>query len=110
MYVLQQTGLAILLHRGSFWSKIWKNFTRKSSSVNVYRNYINPALALSEKFLPNVKINQEDLYSNVKLVLWGADTVLRSEFAPLTQSIIEVSWLVVLFYLNKIEITRIGFL
>lgn len=90
LYVFECSGVALPVHSGGFWSRLSTSFAGRSISSSAKNDYLVPALRLIAKYLPDVNIDLEHLYSDVRLVLWGADTVLRSDFAPLTQLLVEV--------------------
>lgn len=76
---------------GSFWTRLWTRLDEHFLSRAVKINYHPHVLRLVTKYLPNVDdADIKDDYSDVSLVLWGADTVLRSSFASLTQLLVEV--------------------
>lgn len=90
LYAFECTGVALPLHNGGFLSRLSTSFSGKTISSAAKNNYVAPTLRLATKYLPDVNIDLENLYSNIRLVLWGADTVLRSNFASLTQLFVEV--------------------
>lgn len=90
LYTFECTAVALPIHNGGFWSRLSTSFAGKSMFSNAKSNYLIPALRLVTKSLPNVNVDLDHLYSDVRLALWGADTVLRSNFASLTQSLVEV--------------------
>jgi hypothetical protein len=92
LYVFECTGAALPIHNGGFWSRLSTSFAGKFIFSNAKNNYLIPALQLAKKHLPDTHIDLDHLYADVRLLLWGVDTVLRSNFAPLTQSLIEVGW------------------
>ena len=66
------------------------NLKGKFFIASVRSNYVEPALKLISKYLPNADVKLENLYNDVELILWGGDVVLRSNFAPLTQLLVDV--------------------
>ncbi|KAH0950261.1 hypothetical protein HN011_010077 [Eciton burchellii] len=90
LYVFECTGAALPIHNGGFWSRLSTSFAGKFIFSNAKNNYLIPALQLAKKHLPDTHIDLDHLYADVRLLLWGVDTVLRSNFAPLTQSLIEI--------------------
>lgn len=84
--------MALPTLKGSFWSRISTNLAWGSISSNVLSNYVTPAIQIAKKHLNNLNISRDNLYSDVRLVLWGADTILRTDFASLTQMLVEVSF------------------
>lgn len=90
IYTVERTGAALPILQGSFWTRILANLAWKSISSNIENYYVTQAFKLAKERLQNVHIEQEDLYSDVRLVLWGADTILRMDFASLTQMLVEV--------------------
>ncbi|KAK2583946.1 hypothetical protein KPH14_001205 [Odynerus spinipes] len=90
IYAFERTGVALPILQNSFWSRVSTNLAWRSISSKVESNYVKPAFKLAKEHLPNVPIEQDNLYSDVRLVLWGADTVLRKDFASLTEMLVEV--------------------
>lgn len=73
--------------------------SRRSIFYTVRDEYIIYALRIAGKYLPHTDVNLDNLYDDVHLILWGADVILRSDFAPLTQLIVEVSNIKNIFYI-----------
>ncbi|KMQ99507.1 udp-glucuronosyltransferase 2a2 [Lasius niger] len=90
LYAFECTGVALPIHSGGFWSRLSTSFAGRSIFSAAKNGYLTPALKSVAKYLPDVNLDLDDLYSDVRLVLWGADTVLRSSFAVLTQLLVEV--------------------
>ncbi|XP_071553594.1 uncharacterized protein [Temnothorax nylanderi] len=90
LYAFECTRVALPVHTGGFWSRLSTSFLGRSIFSAAKNDYLVPALRLTAKHLPDVNIDLEHLYSDVRLVLWGADTVLRSDFASLTDLLVEV--------------------
>lgn len=90
LYAFECTNVALPIHSGGFWSRLSKSFAGRSILSAAKNGYLTPALKLTTKYLPDVNFDLDHLYSDVRLVLWGADTVLRSNFAFLTQLLVEV--------------------
>lgn len=90
LYAFECTRVALPVHSGGFWSSLSTSFSGKSLFSSVKNDYLTPAIRLAVEFLPFVNIDLEHLYSDVRLVLWGGDTVLRSDFASLTELFVEV--------------------
>ncbi|XP_011642023.1 UDP-glucuronosyltransferase 1-7C-like [Pogonomyrmex barbatus] len=90
LYAFECTRVALPIHNGGFWSRLLTSFAGKSIFSAAKNDYLIPALRLTVKYLPDVNIDLEHLYSDVRLVLWGSDTVLRSDFASLTQLFVEI--------------------
>lgn len=90
LYAFECTGVALPVHNGGFLSRLSTSFSGKSIFSTAKNNYVVPTLRLATKYLPDVNVDLENLYSNIRLVLWGADTVLRSNFASLTQLLVEI--------------------
>ncbi|XP_012216376.1 UDP-glucuronosyltransferase 2C1 [Linepithema humile] len=90
LYAFECTGVALPVHNGGFWSRFSTSFSGKSTYSIAKNNYVTPTLRLAAKYLLNVNVDLEHLYSDIRLVLWGADTVLRSNFASLTQLLVEI--------------------
>ena len=82
--------MALPVHENTFIHNFVDNLNLKYLIYSLEKNYIS----LAQKFLReksvgnNLPINE--LYSNVQLVLWGADPILRVNFALLTQLVAEV--------------------
>lgn len=98
LYAFECTGVALPIHSGGFWSRLSTSFAGRSIFSAVKQDYLIPALKLATKYLPDVKFDLDHLYSDVRLVLWGADTVLRSSFAVLTQFLVEVCILFFIYF------------
>lgn len=90
LYAFECTGVALPVHSGGFWSRLSTSFSGRSIFSTAKNDYLIPALRLASKYLPDVNIDLEHLYSDVRLVLWGGDTVLRSDFASLTDLFVEI--------------------
>ncbi|XP_025262136.1 UDP-glucuronosyltransferase 1-8 isoform X2 [Camponotus floridanus] len=90
LYAFECTRVALPIHSGGFWSRLSTSFAGRSIFSTVKNGYLTPALKLTTIRLPDVNFDLDHLYSDVRLVLWGADTVLRSNFAFLTQLLVEV--------------------
>lgn len=73
--------------------------SRRSTFYTIRDEYIIYALRIVGKYLPHTNLNLDNLYDDVHLILWGADVILRSDFAPLTQLIVEVSNIKNIFYI-----------
>lgn len=90
LYVFEYTGAALPVQSAGFWTRLWTSTTRRSTFSTVRDEYAVYALQIAKKYLPHTSLNIDNLYTDVRLILWGADVVLRSDFAPLTQLIVEV--------------------
>lgn len=90
IYVFEWTGAALSVQNTGFWTRLWTNMSRRSIFYTVRDEYIIYALRIAGKYLPHTDVNLDNLYDDVHLILWGADVILRSDFAPLTQLIVEV--------------------
>ncbi|XP_046821607.1 UDP-glucuronosyltransferase 2B14-like [Vespa crabro] len=90
VYAFERTGVALPILKGSFWRRIFMNFAWRSTSSNIQSNYVTPAFHIAKKYLTNLELSQDNLYSDVRLVLWGADSILRMDFASLTQMLVEI--------------------
>lgn len=90
LYAFECTGVALPIHNGGFWSRLSTSFSGRTIFSTAKNGYISPALRLATKYLSDINIDLEHLYSDVRLVLWGGDTVLRSDFASLTELFVEV--------------------
>lgn len=98
LYAFECTGVALPIHSGGFWSRLSTSFAGRSIFSAAKNGYLTPALKSVAKYLPDVNLDLDDLYSDVRLVLWGADTVLRSSFAVLTQLLVEVCKMHIILY------------
>ncbi|XP_011873448.1 PREDICTED: UDP-glucuronosyltransferase 1-7C-like [Vollenhovia emeryi] len=90
LYVFECTRVALPVHNGGFWSRLSTSFSGRTIFSAAKNDYLIPALRLVAKHLPDVNVDLEHLYSDVRLVLWGGDAVLRSDFASLTELLVEV--------------------
>ncbi|XP_012542401.2 UDP-glucuronosyltransferase 2B4 [Monomorium pharaonis] len=89
LYAFECTRVALQVHSGGFWSSVLTSFSGKSLFSAVKNDYLVPVIRLAIESL-SVNIDLEHLYSDVRLVLWGGDTVLRSDFASLTDLLVEI--------------------
>ncbi|XP_020282917.1 UDP-glucuronosyltransferase 2B30-like [Pseudomyrmex gracilis] len=91
LYAFESTGVALSVNNGSFFSRLATTFAARSVYSNAKNNYLSPALRLVCKYLTcDANVEFDRLYSDVRLVLWGADTVLRSNFASLTEMLVQI--------------------
>lgn len=90
LYAFECTRVALPVHSGGFWSRLSTSFSGRTIFSSVKNDYLIPALRLATKYLPDVNIDLEHLYSDVRLVLWAGDTALRSDFAPLTELLVKI--------------------
>ncbi|XP_015598027.1 UDP-glucuronosyltransferase 2B1 [Cephus cinctus] len=90
LYTFQKTEMALPIHRDGIWSRLIELMRARSILSSTDDSYVFPALKLVQKFLPDLHIKPETLYSDVTLVFWGADYVLRSDFALLSRSLVEI--------------------
>ena len=65
---------------------------RRSIFSTARDEYAAHALRIAGKYLPDTGLNLDNLYADVRLILWGADAILRLDYAPLTQLIVEVRY------------------
>lgn len=90
IYVFERSGVALPILKDGFWSRIFNNLAWRYISSNIESNFVTPAFRIAKKHLTDLEISQDDLYSDVRLVFWGADSILRMEFASLTQMLVEI--------------------
>lgn len=90
VYVFEYTGAALPVQNAGFWTRLWTSSSRRSIFSTAREEYAAYALRIAGKYLPDTGLNLDNLYADVRLILWGADVVLRSDFAPLTQLVVEV--------------------
>ncbi|XP_076170555.1 UDP-glucuronosyltransferase 2B7 [Ptiloglossa arizonensis] len=90
VYVFKSTCAALLVQNAGFWTRLRTSFSRRSIFSTARYECAAYALRVAGKYLPDADLNLDNLYANVRLILWGADNLLRSDFAPLTQLIVEV--------------------
>ncbi|XP_015438206.1 PREDICTED: uncharacterized protein LOC107193316 [Dufourea novaeangliae] len=90
VYVFEYMGAALPVQSDGFWTRLRTSFSRRSIFSAARDKYAAYALRIAGKYLPDTGLNLDNLYADVRLILWGADVLLRSDFAPLTQLIVEV--------------------
>ncbi|KAL0122556.1 hypothetical protein PUN28_007334 [Cardiocondyla obscurior] len=90
LYAFECTGVALPVHNGGIWSRLLTSFSGRSIFLAAKNGYLAPVLQLGNKYLQDVSIDLEHLYSDVRLVFWGGDTILRSDFASLTELLVGV--------------------
>lgn len=90
-YTFHRAGVALPVHSSGFWSGLYNSFSSKSVASSVETNYALPALRLAEKYLKDFEGNLQTFYSDVDLVLWNMDPILRSDYAYLTPLLVDVS-------------------
>lgn len=89
LYTFEYTRVALPVHSGGFWSRLSTALTGRSIFSATRNDYQIPALRLTTKYISDWH-DFEHLYSDVRLVLWGGDRVLRSDFASLTELLVVV--------------------
>lgn len=81
--------MALPVHESGFMQSFIENLNLKYYLYSVESSYVSPMMSIiSEKFPLSDSLT--NLYSNVQLILWGADPILRVNSALLTQLIAEV--------------------
>lgn len=90
LYTFIQTESAIPINTEGFMMTMISTVKDKLFISSIRSNYVNPALKLVSKYLPNIDVTLENLYNDVELILWGSDSVFSTNFAPLTQLVVEV--------------------
>ncbi|XP_076285881.1 UDP-glucuronosyltransferase 2B31 isoform X3 [Lasioglossum baleicum] len=90
VYVFEYTGAALPVQSTGFWTRLRTSLSRKSIFSVARDEYAVYALRIGGKYLPETGLNLDNLYTDVRLILWGSDVVLRSDFASLTPLIVEV--------------------
>ncbi|XP_017885861.1 UDP-glucuronosyltransferase 2B17-like [Ceratina calcarata] len=90
LYVFEYTGAALPVHGVGLSARFWSSSSRRSIFSTARDEYGVYALPLAGKYLPDTGLNLDNLYSDVRLILWGSDIVLRTDFVPLTPLIVEV--------------------
>ncbi|KAH0560486.1 UDP-glucuronosyltransferase 2C1-like [Cotesia glomerata] len=90
-YAVEKSRMAIPFQTGTFYERFLTNLNLKSMVTYVDNHYVNQAFKLVKQYINNVEdTNLYDLYSDVKVFLWGGDPVLRLDFSPLTHQLVEV--------------------
>ncbi|XP_046425089.1 UDP-glucuronosyltransferase 1A9 [Neodiprion fabricii] len=89
-YVFHQSGIALPILTGGFWNRLSSLLGIRSIVKNANSNYVTPALELVEKYLPAETDTIENLYRDVDLIFWGADTILRSDVSFVSQMLVEI--------------------
>lgn len=90
LYVFEVTGSALPIQTAGFWARLSAAGTRRSVLSTARDDYGTNALRVAEQHIPDVTLTTATLYSDVRLILWGSDVILRSNFASLTQYIVEI--------------------
>lgn len=92
IYVFEYSGAAFPVQSAGFWTRLRMTIARRSIFSKARDEYAAHALRIARKYLPDTGLNLDNLYADVRLILWGADAILRLDFAPLTQLIVEVRY------------------
>ncbi|XP_033340704.2 UDP-glucuronosyltransferase 2A3 [Megalopta genalis] len=90
IYVFEYTGTALPVQSAGLWTRLRTSLSRRSIFSTARDEYTAYALRMGGKYLPETGFNLDNLYTDVRLILWGGDVILRSDFAPLTPLIVEV--------------------
>lgn len=90
LYVFVKTGMALPVHETGLLQSFIENLNLKFYMYSIDSNYVSTTQKMIQKKLPNADNSLVNLYSNVQLVLWGADPILRMNSALLTQLVAEV--------------------
>lgn len=90
IYVFEYSGAAFPVQSAGFWTRLRMTITRRSIFSTARDEYAAHALQIAGKYLPDTGLNLDNLYADVRLILWGADAILRLDYAPLTQLIVEI--------------------
>ncbi|KAK0167975.1 hypothetical protein PV327_001821 [Microctonus hyperodae] len=90
-YAIENLRMAIPIQTNNFLDRFWSHIQFRAVVSHAENNYVMSALKLTRKYLNNLEETSLDkFYSDVELLLWGYDHVLRSDFATLTQRLVEV--------------------
>ncbi|XP_015109949.1 UDP-glucuronosyltransferase 1-8 [Diachasma alloeum] len=89
-YAVQKTKMGIPIFTEGIYERFWANVNTQRVIARVESNFVNPGLKIAGKYVSNVGDTLDELYSNVELLLWGGDPILRTDFASLTQRFVEV--------------------
>lgn len=90
-YAIDKTKLGIPISTESIYDRFWTNINYRTLISRSQSNYVKPAINLAKQYLKNYNGESIDqLYSNVELVFWGCDPILRKDFAALTHRFVEV--------------------
>ncbi|XP_016839145.1 UDP-glucuronosyltransferase 1-5 [Nasonia vitripennis] len=90
LYVFVKTGMALPVHETGLLQSFIENLNLKFYMYSIESNYVSATHKMIQKKLPNIDNSLANLYSNVQLVLWGADPILRMNSALLTQLVAEI--------------------
>ena len=90
LYVFEYTNAAWPVQSAGLWTRLWTSFLRRTKFSTTRDEYVAYALRIAGKYLPDTGLNLDNLYTDLRLILWGSDVILRSDFVPLTQLIVEV--------------------
>lgn len=90
LYVFEYTDAALPVHGVGLSGRLWSSSSKRSIVSTARDEYAAYALRVAGKYLPDTGLNLDNLYFDVRLILWGSDIVLRTDFVPLTPLIVEV--------------------
>lgn len=85
-----RTGMALPIHDTGLVQSFIENLNLKYLLYTLESNYVAPVQKIIREEIPDADTTMTNLYSNVQLVLWGADPVLRMNSALLTPLVAEV--------------------
>lgn len=89
-YAIEKTKFGIPISTDGIYDRFWNNVNYKTIIGRSKNNYITPTINLMKKYIKNYDYdNIDDLYLNIELLFWGGDSILRNNFAKLTNRFIE---------------------
>ncbi|XP_014208984.1 UDP-glucuronosyltransferase 1-8-like [Copidosoma floridanum] len=89
-YAFTKTGMALPVHELNFVQSFIESLNLRFFVYNIENKYVVPTQKMLLEKLSQATIPLSNLYSNVQLVLWGADPILRNNYSPLTQLVAEI--------------------
>ncbi|KAL2735163.1 UDP-glucuronosyltransferase 2B4-like [Vespula squamosa] len=90
MYTFERTNVALPILKDVFLARIVTNFEWIYLSSSIQNGLVKNSYNLAKKYVPDTELTKDTLYSDVRVVLWGSDTILRMNHASVTQMLLEI--------------------